>query len=232
MAPTIPLLTPYKMGNFNLSHRVVLAPLTQNRSYGNVPQPHATLYYSQGETEGGLLITEATGVSNTAQGYPETPGIWTKEHVEAWKPIVKDVHDKGCIFFCQIWHVDRVSNYGQLNINVGALATGRSGKDKAVALLMMFAAKAFEIYVTSSGGSRRKTQPEFDLRLLQMQRESGRRNMSTQSSTDYVDTHKQHTTCTSGQSGHIQNIRKHNTSLKGTTRNNLQLWETDDRYKA
>ncbi|GKB13108.1 putative 12-oxophytodienoate reductase 11 [Tanacetum coccineum] len=111
MAPTIPLLTPYKMGNFNLSHRVVLAPLTRNRSYGNVPQPHAILYYSQRATEGGLLITEATGVSNTAQGYPETPGIWTKEHVEAWKPVVNAVHEKGGIFFCQIWHVGRVSNY-------------------------------------------------------------------------------------------------------------------------
>ncbi|GKB95201.1 putative 12-oxophytodienoate reductase 11 [Tanacetum coccineum] len=100
MAPTIPLLTPYKMGNFNLSHRVVLAPLTQNRSYGNVPQPHATLYYSQGETEGGLLITEATGVSNTAQGYPEnTREFGLKRMSEAWKPIVgKIVHDKVIAF--------------------------------------------------------------------------------------------------------------------------------------
>lgn len=108
----IPLLTPYKMGKFNLSHRVVLAPLTRSRSYNNVPQPHAILYYSQRTTDGGLLITEATGVSDTAQGYPETPGIWTKEHVEAWKPIVEAVHKKGGIFFCQIWHVGRVSTYG------------------------------------------------------------------------------------------------------------------------
>ncbi|RZC54019.1 hypothetical protein C5167_012875, partial [Papaver somniferum] len=91
----IPLLKPYKMGNYQLSHRVVLAPLTRSRSYGHVPQPHAALYYSQRTTNGGLLITEATGVSETAQGYPETSGIWTKEHVEAWKPIVQAVHDKG-----------------------------------------------------------------------------------------------------------------------------------------
>ncbi|KAF5202242.1 12-oxophytodienoate reductase-like protein [Thalictrum thalictroides] len=108
----IPLITPYKMGNFLLSHRVVLAPLTRLRSYGNVPQPHAALYYSQRASKGGLLIAEATGVSDTAQGYPDTPGIWTKEHVEAWKPIVDAVHDKGGIFFCQIWHVGRVSNNG------------------------------------------------------------------------------------------------------------------------
>ncbi|KAI3833764.1 hypothetical protein MKW92_017155 [Papaver armeniacum] len=109
---TMPLLKPYKMGNYQLSHRVVLAPLTRCRSYGNVPQPHAVLYYSQRTTNGGLLITEAAGVSETSLGlYPETPGIWTKEHVEAWKPIVQAVHDKGGIFFCQIWHAGRVSTY-------------------------------------------------------------------------------------------------------------------------
>ncbi|CAN6475582.1 unnamed protein product [Victoria cruziana] len=100
------------MGKFSLSHRVVLPPLTRQRSYGNVPQPHAILYYSQRTTKGGLLISEATGISDTAQGYPDTPGIWTKEQVEAWKPIVNAVHEKGGIFFCQIWHVGRVSNTG------------------------------------------------------------------------------------------------------------------------
>ncbi|CAL5043838.1 unnamed protein product [Urochloa decumbens] len=105
----MPLLTPTKFGQFELSHRVVLAPLTRCRSYGNVPQPHAAVYYSQRATKGGLLIAEATGVSATAQGYPETPGIWTQEQVGAWKPIVDAVHRKGALFFCQIWHVGRVS---------------------------------------------------------------------------------------------------------------------------
>ncbi|XP_028801616.1 12-oxophytodienoate reductase 1-like [Neltuma alba] len=103
-APFIPLLTPYKMGNFNLSHR--------QRCYNYVPQPHVILFYSQRTTKGGLLIAEATGVSDTAQGYEHTPGIWTREQVEAWKPIVHAVHSKGGIFFCQIWHVGRVSNTG------------------------------------------------------------------------------------------------------------------------
>ncbi|XVF00549.1 hypothetical protein REPUB_Repub04eG0010100 [Reevesia pubescens] len=84
----------------------------RNRSYNNVPQPHAILYYSQRTSNGGFLITEATGVSDTAQGYPNTPGIWTKEQVEAWKPVVEAVHAKGGIFFCQIWHVGRVSTNG------------------------------------------------------------------------------------------------------------------------
>ncbi|KAK8641710.1 hypothetical protein V6N13_011088 [Hibiscus sabdariffa] len=109
---TQPLLTPYKLGHFNLSHRVVLAPMGRLRSYNNVPQPHVILYYSQRTTKGGLLIAEATVVSDTAQGYQDTPGIWTKDQVEAWKPIVDAVHAKGGIFFCQIWHPGRVSNKG------------------------------------------------------------------------------------------------------------------------
>ncbi|KAL2536959.1 12-oxophytodienoate reductase 1 [Forsythia ovata] len=132
----IPLVTPYKMGEFELSHRIVLAPLTRSRSYDNVPQPHAAVYYSQRATNGGLLIAEATGVSNTAQGYLNTPGIWTKEHVDAWKPIVDAVHQKGGIFFLQMWHVGRVSNYafqpnGQAPISSTdkAITPGHEGGD-------------------------------------------------------------------------------------------------------
>ncbi|VAH24702.1 unnamed protein product [Triticum turgidum subsp. durum] len=85
----IPLMMPYKMGtSLELAHRVVLAPLTRQRSYGNVPQPHAAVYYGQRATPGGMLITEATGVSDTAQGYTDA------------------------LFFCQLWHVGRVSKYG------------------------------------------------------------------------------------------------------------------------
>ncbi|KAI3868451.1 hypothetical protein MKW92_021839 [Papaver armeniacum] len=106
----IPLMNPYKMGKFQLSHRVVLAPLGRLRSYDYLPQPHAVLYYSQRTTDGGFLISEATAISETSLGYPRTPGIWTKEQVEAWKPIVKAVHEKGGIFFCQLWHAGRVSS--------------------------------------------------------------------------------------------------------------------------
>ncbi|KAL5776288.1 hypothetical protein ACOSP7_009214 [Xanthoceras sorbifolium] len=106
----IPLLTPYKMGNFNLSHRIVLAPMSRMRCNNYAPQPHTILYYSQRTSKGGLLIAEANGVSATAGGSPNTPGVWTKEQVEAWKLVVDAVHAKGGIFFCQLCHAGRVSN--------------------------------------------------------------------------------------------------------------------------
>ncbi|KAL0298964.1 UNVERIFIED_CONTAM: 12-oxophytodienoate reductase 1 [Sesamum radiatum] len=91
----IPLLSSYNMGCFHLSHRIVLAPMTRLRSYTFVAQTHAVLYYSQRTTKGGFLICEGSGISDTAQGYPHTPGIWRKDQIEAWKPIVKAVHEKG-----------------------------------------------------------------------------------------------------------------------------------------
>lgn len=106
----MPLGRHFQLGRFELRHRVALAPLTRCRSYNHVPQQHAILYYSQRTTRGGLLITEATGVSDASYGYPHTPGIYTDEQVEAWKPIVKAVHDKGGIFICQIWNCGRASH--------------------------------------------------------------------------------------------------------------------------
>ncbi|NP_001312484.1 12-oxophytodienoate reductase-like protein [Nicotiana tabacum] len=108
----VPLLTPYKMGRFELSHRVVMPPMTRNRSYNNTPQPHAIEYYAQRATNGGFLISESASASDISQGGPNMPGIWTEEQKEAWKPIVDSVHQKGGIFFCQIWHPGRIPHSG------------------------------------------------------------------------------------------------------------------------
>lgn len=44
--------------------------------------------------------------------YHDMPGIWTKNQIEAWKPIVDAVHSNGAVFFCQLWHAGRVSHRG------------------------------------------------------------------------------------------------------------------------
>ncbi|XP_061995875.1 12-oxophytodienoate reductase 3-like [Rosa rugosa] len=104
------LFSPYKMGKFNLSHRVVLAPMTRCRALNEVPQPSLVEYYSQRSTPGGFLITEGTSPSDASAGFPHVPGIYTDEQVEAWKKVVDAVHAKGGIIFCQLWHVGRASH--------------------------------------------------------------------------------------------------------------------------
>lgn len=104
------LFSPYKMANFSLSHRVVLAPMTRCRALNEIPNEALVEYYTQRSTPGGFLITEGTLISSTAAGFPHCPGIYTKEQVEAWKKVVDAVHAKGAIIFCQLWHVGRASH--------------------------------------------------------------------------------------------------------------------------
>ncbi|HCE5827426.1 TPA: alkene reductase [Pseudomonas aeruginosa] len=104
------LFEPYKLGRLNLTNRIVLAPLTRNRAgKGLVPSEFAATYYSQ-RAGAGLLITEATQISADAQGYQDTPGIYTPEQIAGWREVTDAVHAKGGKIFVQLWHVGRVAH--------------------------------------------------------------------------------------------------------------------------
>eukprot|EP00658_Telonema_sp_P-2_P041972 TRINITY_DN30072_c0_g1_i2.p1 TRINITY_DN30072_c0_g1~~TRINITY_DN30072_c0_g1_i2.p1 ORF type:complete len:453 (+),score=89.99 TRINITY_DN30072_c0_g1_i2:84-1442(+) len=94
-----------------LSHRVVLAPLTRNRAAepSLCPDSEHVSYYSQRASAGGLLITEAVAISPEALAYPGIPGIWTEQQTVAWTEVVRAVHAKGCKIFMQLWHTGRVA---------------------------------------------------------------------------------------------------------------------------
>ncbi|WP_291850171.1 alkene reductase [Bradyrhizobium sp.] len=106
------LFEPYKLGPITLANRVVMAPLTRNRAVppGMVPSPLAVDYYGQ-RASAGLLITEASQVSQQGQGYQDTPGIYSKEQVAGWRKVTDRVHEKGGRIFIQIWHVGRISHF-------------------------------------------------------------------------------------------------------------------------
>jgi N-ethylmaleimide reductase len=104
------ILEPYTMGGLKLSNRTVMAPLTRNRAVeGFVPNPLAIEYYGQ-RASAGLLITEASQVSQQGQGYQDTPGIYTKEQVAGWRKVTDRVHKDGGKIFIQLWHVGRISH--------------------------------------------------------------------------------------------------------------------------
>lgn len=104
-----PLFQPIKVGKHELKIRSVYAPLTRCRAIGTVTIPEAAQYYSERAADGQLIITEATGVSECSYGYPNTPGVHSEDQIEAWKPVIKAVHDKGAVFYCQLWHCGRAS---------------------------------------------------------------------------------------------------------------------------
>ncbi len=121
---TASLFTPLKVGALELPNRIILAPLTRNRSPNEVPTPLVAEYYAQ-RASGGLLITEATQVSPGTLGYPNTPGIYNAEQIKAWKAVTDAVHAKGGRIFTQIWHCGRVAhptlNNGQLPVAPSAI---------------------------------------------------------------------------------------------------------------
>jgi N-ethylmaleimide reductase len=97
--------------DLDLQNRAVMAPMTRARTSqpGNVPNKMMATYYQQRATAG-LIITEATQISDDSQGYSFTPGVYTDEQVKGWLPITNAAHDQGAAMFCQLWHVGRVSH--------------------------------------------------------------------------------------------------------------------------
>ncbi len=120
------LFDPITVGELTLPNRIVMAPLTRCRaSEGRVPNALMAEYYAQ-RASAGLILSEATSVMPMGVGYPDTPGIWSDEQVEGWKPITKAVHAAGGRIFMQLWHVGRVSHPdylgGELPVAPSAIA--------------------------------------------------------------------------------------------------------------
>ncbi|CEP14555.1 hypothetical protein [Parasitella parasitica] len=106
------LFSPIKVGANALKHRIVLAPLTRFRAAEKtaVSSDLQVDYYKQRASNGGLLITEATFISRLAGSYPQAPGIYSKEQIEAWKKVTSAVHEKNAVIFLQLWHIGRVGS--------------------------------------------------------------------------------------------------------------------------
>lgn len=104
------LLKPLTLGNLTLKNRAVMAPLTRARA-GAERMPNALMaqYYAQ-RAGAGLIVSEGTTISQQANGWTHTPGIYTAEQTAAWKQVVDAVHAKGTPMFLQLWHTGRASH--------------------------------------------------------------------------------------------------------------------------
>ena len=104
------LYQPFTLHDLKLANRIALAPMTRSRAgVERIPNRLMAEYYAQ-RSAAGLLITEATTISEEANGWNESPGIYTDEMAEGWKQVVKAVHEKGGVIFLQLWHMGRASH--------------------------------------------------------------------------------------------------------------------------
>jgi N-ethylmaleimide reductase len=110
MNDTADLLKPFRLGSLTLTNRVVMAPLTRSRAgRGDVQGLINAQYYAQ-RASAGLIISEATQISQQGKGYAFTPGIYNEQQVDGWRLVSNAVHRKEGHIFAQLWHVGRISH--------------------------------------------------------------------------------------------------------------------------
>jgi len=142
---SLELLTKVTIGGQELKNRFALAPLTRARcentedpfdKMNHMPNEIMATYYEQ-RASGGLVITEATAISEEGAGWRNAPHIRTQEEVQAWKKIVDRVHAKEGVIYLQLWHMGRQahsSHHPTTNrtVSAGNLPCGGDTKVKTV----------------------------------------------------------------------------------------------------
>ena len=102
------LFDPIQLGAIHAPNRILMAPLTRGRSTrDHVPTPIMADYYAQ-RASAGLIITEATGITQQGLGWPYAPGIWNQAQVDAWRIVTEAVHKAGGRIALQLWHMGRL----------------------------------------------------------------------------------------------------------------------------
>ena len=104
------LLESFTLGELQLKNRIVMAPMTRSRANILGVVGESTVAYYRQRSSAGLIVTEAINISEEAIGSPLTPGIYTKEQVDAWKKVTDAVHEAGGKIIAQLWHTGRVGH--------------------------------------------------------------------------------------------------------------------------
>ena len=126
-----PLLQLFQLRDLTLPNRVVMAPLTRSRAgVGRIPNALMAEYYAQ-RSSAGLIVSEATTISDQANGWLESPGIYTDAMTDGWRLITDAVHARGGRIFLQLWHMGRASHSsfhgGSLPVSASAIAITGEG---------------------------------------------------------------------------------------------------------
>lgn len=105
------LFDPIRCGSIALKNRAVMAPLTRGRAgQSRIPNDMMATYYAQRASDAGLLIAEATAISDQGYGWPNAPALYTDEQQQGWEKVTRAVHEKGGKIVLQLWHMGRVKD--------------------------------------------------------------------------------------------------------------------------
>jgi anthraniloyl-CoA monooxygenase len=107
--PEPPMFTPFTLRELTLANRVVVSPMDMYSAVdGNVGDFHLVHLGARSLGGAGLLMTEMLCVSDIGRITPGCAGMYSDEHVAAWKRIVSFVREHGgCAFGAQLGHSGR-----------------------------------------------------------------------------------------------------------------------------
>jgi N-ethylmaleimide reductase len=130
------LFEPTTLGPLTLKNRIIMPPLTRQRSGqpGDVPTALMATYYQQ-RASAGLIISEGTQIEPRGKGYAWTPGIYSQAQIDGWRTVTDAVHAQGGVIFAQLWHVGRVSHTGLQPDNAAPVAPSAIQARKAKAFI-------------------------------------------------------------------------------------------------
>lgn len=101
-----PLLSPIDVRGLHLPNRIVMAPMTRERSIGRVPGDDVAAYYARRATAHvGLIVTEGVAIEDPAAiDTPDVPALYGEVALAAWGRVVAHVHAAGGRIVPQLWH--------------------------------------------------------------------------------------------------------------------------------
>ena len=104
------LLSPGTIGDLELRNRVVMAPMTRARSGSERTANDLMAEYYCQRASAGLIIAEATVISEQGIGWNDSPGIYNETQVEGWQKVTSALHEHSCPIYLQLWHCGRASH--------------------------------------------------------------------------------------------------------------------------
>jgi anthraniloyl-CoA monooxygenase len=107
--PRPPMFLPFRLRGLELANRVVVSPMAQYCAVDGVPTDWHLVHYGHRALGGaGLVYTEMTCVSPEGRITPGCTGLWNEAQRDAWKRIVRFVHDNSPAKIClQLGHSGR-----------------------------------------------------------------------------------------------------------------------------
>jgi anthraniloyl-CoA monooxygenase len=101
-----PMFAPYRLRGMRLANRIVVSPMAMYSAREGIPNDfHFVHYGTRAQGGAGLVYTEMTCVSAEGRISPGCAGMYSPEHLAAWKRIVDFVHaNSGAKFCLQLGH--------------------------------------------------------------------------------------------------------------------------------